>query len=136
MDDIDWEYLDSWEWERKKNLDIIRKSEAFKLFNERSCGEINAWKNWCEMIEPLDKNKLDISHWLYTARYWCSDGEEPLLDDCINFMYVSNKCQVTNNITQAWQQIVFINNCFSKMYIHYNNEGWHGAFSTADKTYN
>ncbi|CAB3981389.1 Hypothetical predicted protein [Paramuricea clavata] len=108
VDEINWDQLDDWERKRQENLNIIRKSRTFEMFEQRLWGEINAWKYWDEMVEPLEKNKLDISRFLYTAASWGTDGDDPLLDDFINYIYVSAKCCVFNIIIENWKKIVFV----------------------------
>ncbi|CAB4040707.1 Hypothetical predicted protein [Paramuricea clavata] len=95
MDEINWAQEDAFEAKRLKDLSILRGSDAFLLFQERLGSELSSWKYWDEMIEPLKKKQLDISHFLFTAERLGTSGEDAILDDFITYLYITYKCGVS-----------------------------------------
>ncbi|CAB4026367.1 Hypothetical predicted protein [Paramuricea clavata] len=107
--EVEWDRLTMlFEEKRAKDLIIMRNSDAFLSFQQKlGDGELTSWQLWPELIEPLERNRLDISHYLYTAEKLGTSGEQPILDEFIKFLHVTSRCGVQTEIQEMAKKIVY-----------------------------
>ncbi|CAB3982327.1 Hypothetical predicted protein [Paramuricea clavata] len=107
--EVEWDRLSVlFEEKRAKDLIIMRNSDAFLSFQQKlGDGYLTSWQLWPELIEPLERNKLDISHYLYTAEKLGTSGEQPILDEFIKFLHVTCRCGVETEILEKARKIVY-----------------------------